>query len=97
MSALYTVRQVSEVSFEVAVFEDRKEPTSVYRVGVDPNKRFCSCPGFIRAKDGCRHQQMVDDYLEQEINFTGAFYDREEDKIYRPIPLDEPFKIPTEW
>ncbi len=45
---MYTIRQLAKDRFQIASFDDYKEPTAIYFIS---DKR-CSCP----ARNPCKHQ-----------------------------------------
>lgn len=62
---MYTVRKIDFEEFQIAKWEDRKEPEAVYTVR---NSR-CSCPASYRSKT-CKHKKLVSEYLKtSEISF----------------------------
>ena len=87
----YAFRQIGAETWEVAKFDEKSEPVSVYTLG----KKFCTCPGSVRTAGGCTHIKMLSELLDLNIELRGMLYDKDHDRIYRPIPLDAPFKIPT--
>ncbi len=86
----YAFRQIGHETYEVAKFEDnRTQPTSVYTLG----KTFCTCPGSVRSAGKCTHIKMLNELLGDKTYLVGMFYDKDDERIYRPIPLDAPVDI----
>jgi hypothetical protein len=60
---MYIFRKLYADVFQVALFEDRREPTSVYRI----SPKGCSCP----AKSPCKHQNMLKQFKSLDSGFWG--------------------------
>jgi hypothetical protein len=61
--SMYTIKQLSKERFEIASFDDYKEPTSIYYI----NAKRCSCP----ARNPCKHQKIVNAFKELEHGAWG--------------------------
>jgi len=52
----YMIRQIAEKEYEIASFDNDREPTAVYQVKVRGDWYACNCPGFYRQHDKERHK-----------------------------------------
>lgn len=76
---MYTVRYIKDHTFEIARFDDRKEPLAVYTV----SHGKCSCPASYRSKK-CKHLALVKAKMfDPDI----SFYEIEGDQV-KVIPID---------
>lgn len=71
---LYTVRQLSDRAWDMAVWEEgRDRPKDVYAI----RGSKCWCPSY---KDRCKHLDILDKFRCDAVGFRGgAVYDLESD------------------
>ena len=69
----YAVKRVSQSSWDVAKFRDRKEPEAVYRVEERNHGKFWTdCPGFVHKRQEEKHILIVKQFIKDgEPELTG--------------------------
>ena len=60
---MYTIRQLAKDRFQIASFDDYKEPSAIYFI----NEKRCSCP----ARNPCKHQKILTAFKELEHGAWG--------------------------
>lgn len=58
---MYTVKQTSRDTYEIASWGDYSAPLDVYRIV----KNRCNCPASFRSRS-CKHLKLVDSFKELE-------------------------------
>lgn len=62
-SPQYVVKKVSHTEFDVSKFEDRKQPSSTYRVTMKGNKFWTDSPGYVHRGQDDKHIKVVKQFI----------------------------------